>query len=369
MTRPNYWEYLKIDELLNLQTGIEDSESRVTNDELLFITAHQVEELWFKVLLREVTTVRDILAKPFVSEETIEVAVRHLNRATHILSDATSPLRILETMATIDYLAFRTKLYPASGFQSAQIRELEILLGLTEQMRIPLGKTNYLDALRDHEGKETSAYRKVKKRMEDGPTLLSAVEEWIYRTPIDGSRPSDPNDESTISEYVSLFLRAHSNENQKSSNHAKTKVQSTGEQQRIVERYERESSEAKAHLCADDVAPENRARKRRIRAALFFIESYRHLPLLAWPRTLIESILAFEQSFIIFRQRHARMVERIIGTRTGSGGSIGIAYLDRTALEYRIFKDLWATRTLLVQTNALPDIRMTENYEFQAQRR
>ena len=272
-------------------------------------------------------------------------------------------------MATIDYLAFRTKLYPASGFQSAQIRELEILLGLTEQMRIPLGKTNYLDALRDHEGKETSAYRKVKKRMEDGPTLLSAVEEWIYRTPIDGSRPSDPNDESTISEYVSLFLRAHSNENQKSSNHAKTKVQSTGEQQRIVERYERESSEAKAHQCADDVAPENRARKRRIRAALFFIESYRHLPLLAWPRTLIESILAFEQSFIIFRQRHARMVERIIGTRTGSGGSIGIAYLDRTALEYRIFKDLWATRTLLVQTNALPDIRMTENYEFQAQRR
>ena len=93
-----------------------------------------------------------------------------------------------------------------------------------------------------------------------------------------------------------------------------------------------------------------------------FLESYRELPLLAWPRVIIDELVAFEQAFVIFRQRHARMVERVIGRRTGTGGSAGVDYLDQTALRYRIFSDVWATHTLLVRKEALPPLERPEAY-------
>ena len=57
---------------------------------------------------------------------------------------------------------------------------------------------------------------------------------------------------------------------------------------------------------------------------------------------------------ILFRSHHARMVERMIGRRMGTGGSSGVDYLDMT-LKYRVFTDLWAVRTMLVKRDALPN--------------
>jgi tryptophan 2,3-dioxygenase len=101
-----------------------------------------------------------------------------------------------------------------------------------------------------------------------------------------------------------------------------------------------------------------------VRAAIVFIESYRELPLLAWPREVLDGIVALEQAFLVFRQRHARMVERVIGRRTGTGGSAGVDYLDQTALRYRVFSELWAVRTLLLRRDALPELSDTGFYEF-----
>jgi tryptophan 2,3-dioxygenase len=101
-----------------------------------------------------------------------------------------------------------------------------------------------------------------------------------------------------------------------------------------------------------------------LRAAIVFIESYRELPLLAWPREVLDSIVALEQSFLVFRQRHARMVERVIGRRTGTGGSAGVDYLDQTALRYRVFPDLWAVRTLLIRRDVLPPVSDPQRYDF-----
>ena len=70
---------------------------------------------------------------------------------------------------------------------------------------------------------------------------------------------------------------------------------------------------------------------------------------------------------MVFRQRHARMVERVIGRRTGTGGSSGVDYLDQTALKYRVFRDLWAVRTLQVAREAAPPIENAAFYGFQAE--
>jgi tryptophan 2,3-dioxygenase len=96
------------------------------------------------------------------------------------------------------------------------------------------------------------------------------------------------------------------------------------------------------------------------RAGLLFIESYRELPLLSWPRRLIDAIVDLEESMLLFRSHHARMVERMIGRRMGTGGSSGVDYLDMT-LKYRIFTDLWAVRTMLVKREVLSN---PENPEF-----
>ena len=50
------------------------------------------------------------------------------------------------------------------------------------------------------------------------------------------------------------------------------------------------------------------------------------------------------------------MVERVIGRRVGTGGSDGVAYLDETALRYRVFSEIWAARTLLLPPNLAPEV-------------
>jgi tryptophan 2,3-dioxygenase len=94
-----------------------------------------------------------------------------------------------------------------------------------------------------------------------------------------------------------------------------------------------------------------------------FIESYRSLPLLSWPRLLVDAVVEVEEQFVLWRNRHARMVERTIGRRVGSGGSSGVDYLDRAAA-HRIFPELWAIRTILLPVQALPELKNSRFYDF-----
>ena len=68
---------------------------------------------------------------------------------------------------------------------------------------------------------------------------------------------------------------------------------------------------------------------------------------------------------LLFRSHHARMVERMIGRRMGTGGSSGVDYLDMT-LKYRVFTDLWAVRTMLLKRDALSDPTNSGFYGFAA---
>ncbi|MHC4513845.1 MAG: tryptophan 2,3-dioxygenase family protein [Planctomycetota bacterium] len=132
---------------------------------------------------------------------------------------------------------------------------------------------------------------------------------------------------------------------------------------RLRERYATELDATRHYLLAEDCTDEEeRARVRRMRAAILFIESNRELPLLSWPGEIIDSLIAAEQAMLVFRQRHARMVERVIGRRVGTGGSAGVDYLDRTALSYRVFKEIWAARTLLLDPDRAPQIQNRDFY-------
>jgi len=120
--RLSYGSYLKVPELLDLQKGMTEE-----HDELLFIVVHQVYELWFKVLLHELEAARDGL---FAGDAF--AALHCLKRVRVIERLLVEQLEVLETMSPQDFLAFRSELAPASGFQSVQFRELEFLSGLKD---------------------------------------------------------------------------------------------------------------------------------------------------------------------------------------------------------------------------------------------
>jgi tryptophan 2,3-dioxygenase len=61
---------------------------------------------------------------------------------------------------------------------------------------------------------------------------------------------------------------------------------------------------------------------------------------------LLEDLIEFDERFLLWRGRHVRMVERMIGHRIGTGGSSGAKYLEAT-LGYRFFPELWEVRTYL----------------------
>jgi tryptophan 2,3-dioxygenase len=120
----SYNDYLKIPELLSLQ---HPQSSPVHHDELLFIIIHQAYELWFKLALHEMTRVLEFLGQ----DKTLS-ARHHLVRIVEILRLGVAQIHILETMTPVDFLAFRDRLNPASGFQSLQFRELEFMTGLKD---------------------------------------------------------------------------------------------------------------------------------------------------------------------------------------------------------------------------------------------
>ena len=120
----SYGRYLRIPELLGLQSGLS---SPPAHDELLFIVVHQAYELWFKEILFELEATRSCL----FSGDT-DRARHYLARVHAIERVLLEHLGIIETMSPQDFLEFRHNLAPASGFQSVQFREIEFLSGLKE---------------------------------------------------------------------------------------------------------------------------------------------------------------------------------------------------------------------------------------------
>ena len=309
---PTYSEYLRLEELLKLQTGIDGDEKKLSNDELHFILVHQNFELWFKLIINELKCTRDILDSNYVEETSLPQAVHHITRVIETFKLMSQQWKVMETLEPQDFLNFRDELGTASGFESFQMREMESLMGKKWIDGKPIGKD---------ESTEKSLY--------------DVTCDWLQRTPIQGSTPDSSNDNEEVNTFIKQYLEAHKN------------------------LYPDTNQEAMDFFEEDSVL-------RRRRAGLIFIESYRELPLLSWPRKLISTLIELEESMILWRSSHARMVERIIGRRIGTGGSSGVDYLDMTT-KYRVFIDLWSVRSILIKKEALPTLKNPGFYGFKGE--
>ncbi len=153
-----YSNYLKLPELLRLQNVQSDPPE---HDETLFIIIHQVYELWFKLLLHEF----DKIKRDFSSND-LYGASATLKRTRTIMKTLVAQLDVLETMTPMSFLSFRDRLAAASGFQSAQFRELEFLLGHKRP-----------EMLKFHE--EGSPSRSALERRLDEPSLVDHFYDFL----------------------------------------------------------------------------------------------------------------------------------------------------------------------------------------------
>ena len=115
----NYGSYLHLDELLQAQVPVSDH-----HDEMLFIVQHQTTELWIKLLIHELHS-----ACRLIADDDLAPALKRLARVKHVQRQMTEQWSVLATLTPSEYAQFRHLLGKSSGFQSAQYRELEFLLG------------------------------------------------------------------------------------------------------------------------------------------------------------------------------------------------------------------------------------------------
>ncbi len=126
-----YGSYLKVPELLSLQQcrSVDPGTGAPEHDETLFIVIHQVYELWFKQLLHELDSIVALL-----DDDEVDAARHRLKRVLKVLKTLVGQVDVLETMTPAEFAGFRSFLAAASGFQSAQFRELEFLLGTRDRV-------------------------------------------------------------------------------------------------------------------------------------------------------------------------------------------------------------------------------------------
>jgi tryptophan 2,3-dioxygenase len=257
-----YGRYLALDELLACQRSVSDS-----HDEMLFIVIHQATELWLKLMVHELRA-----ARARIAADNLQPAFKMLARVSRIQAQMIQSWDVLSTLTPADYLAFRHRLGPASGFQSHQYRLVEFLLGNRQPATLAVHRhTPEVHAELAAELARPSLYDEaIRLLARRGFRIARACTERDWSL----SRRSDP---SVLQAWAAIYRDAGHN----------------------WDLYE-----------------------------------------------LAEDLVDLEDWFRQWRFRHVTTVERIIGHKTGTGGSSGVSYL-KHALDVVCFPELWQVRTEL----------------------
>lgn len=327
----HYSDYLQLNKILNAQDMESLKHGVQAHDEMLFIIIHQSYELWFKQIIYEIDSIAAILDKPQVNDKSsdLQLVVHRLGRVTVILKMLVNKIDVLETMTPMDFLDFRDFLRPASGFQSWQFKIAEAKLGLKYEERH--GQQYYISQLRDEEAK-------MIKTVEAGKSLLELVNEWLERFPIFDNQnywknyktlaPTDKSIHPFWNDYQHIYnLGLMEGEKQNASG---------------------------LNDIISDKGEDSTGFSRKAKRAALFILLYRHYPLLHLPYLLLNNLLEIDEQLSTWRFRHVNMVQRMIGARTGTGGSTGKDYLHGALQKHYIYKDLLALNSFLSDRRRLP---------------
>ncbi len=329
------------------------------HDEHLFILVHQVFELWFKQILWEMEYVRNTLIgfrDPLLPARPREInpvarCVQRLSRADAIMRLATEGYGIMETMDPADFLEFRDFLSPSSGFQSVQLREIEIILGLKDEERLACAGRHYREAFMANGDNKTGIFdhRLREHTLKDGlylwlrthpPSTRLDAFLHAYFSVIDTQNSEKSKD---FEEEMTLLEKMLARTTDK---RELTYLQDLVEKAKFGRTLARNSTEDVRLFFADPLLGPQRT-------AILYLFTYHTHHAARESAALVNGLLLFEQGVILWRQRHARMVEMFIGRRPGTGGSSGVEYIDNTAQQYRIFTDLWRIRSLCVARSKL----------------
>lgn len=337
-----YRDYLALDKILDAQTLESDKHGQHAHDEMLFIVTHQAFELWFKQVMFELRSVINALNVPYVAEATVATCHARLQRVNKIMELATSQFSILETMTPPDFMDFRAFLNPASGFQSAQFRVLEIALGLPEQKRV---LKHYSDAMDPRDREQIQQAREL-------TSLFTVVEQWLEKMPF--MEASGFTFWQAYREAVVAMLD-----------------RDRDEVRTLAAAEHRDPAEALAQIdaiedgfhtlfdeqrYADLLATGSRRLSQRATHAILFIATYRNEPLLQIPYRFIDAVTELDKLVSLWRFRHTLMVSRMIGMRVGTGGSSGHDYLMQTAVRQRVFDDITAMNSFLIPQMHIPKL-------------
>lgn len=338
-----YGDYLQLDKLLSSQKLESVKYGEAAHDETLFIIVHQVYELWFKQVLHELSSVLDIFSQGEVKDQQLTTVVHRLKRVISIQKLMNDQISVMETMTPQDFLAFRDYLVPASGFQSIQFKILEISLGLKREFRIDFDQQSFYMRLEEQD-------RHFLEQLEQKQSLFELVEKWLERMPFlefgefkfwqlyrDATQEMLDSDETIISENPTLSEKEIRSELKD--------LQATRDSfDALFDKDKFEQVRAKGQF---------RLSQKALLAALF-INQYSEEPIFNLPHQFITCLTEIDENMTIWRYRHAMMVQRMLGSKIGTGGSSGHEYLKRTTESNRIFKDFFSMATFLLPKSALP---------------
>jgi len=260
--KTTYGDYLRLDRLLSAQEPRSKPEH---HDELLFIIQHQTTELWLKLLVHELRSARALLATDELSP-----ALKRLARVKHIQHTITDQWSVLATLTPSEYALIRPFLATSSGFQSAQYREVEFLLG-------------------------NKHHDMVKVFLHD-PEAHAALTTLLFQP-------------SLYDEFLAHLAR-----------------QGYAVPPECLDR-----DWSQPYVRNPDLVP--------------VFKTIYDDPDRWWDAyEMAEKLVDVDEQFALWRFRHVKTVERIIGFKRGTGGSSGVPFL-RKLVEMEFFPELWRVRT------------------------
>ncbi len=344
-TSVHYASYLQLEKLLDAQHPRSADAGVEAHEEMLFIIIHQAYELWFKQILHELGSVMNLFRQDMVDESNMGVAVLRLERVNEILKLLVQQVKVLETMTPLDFLDFRSFLFPASGFQSFQFRKFEVLLGLKMAQRHVYTQYEYYKEFSEAEQREIL-------ELEKAESLFDLIEKWLERTPF-LNFPGFNFQEQYLQAVHRMLAREQKSilESEYLSDQEKhMRLKMNGDTSTFFANifdkahHQKLIAEGKMRLSYEATV------------AALMIQLYRDEPILHMPYRLLTAITEMDSNISLWRYRHAQMVLQMLGRKSGTGGSSGHEYLMETVLKHQIFIDFHNISTLLIPRTELPKI-------------